>query len=100
MKRSRLSPVGKRKLAARPAEREFRHALQLRSGNWCEVATPACPPHRHEGCDPHHLWTSDRDRGIHDPERGLWVCRLGHDWIGLHPALAREWGWYKRDGDR
>jgi hypothetical protein len=95
----RLSKVGARKLRARPDEAAFRAALQRRSHGFCEVSTPACPPHRHEGHDPHHIFTSDRAKGIHDPDRGLWVCRLGHDWIGLHPALAREQGWAKRDGD-
>lgn len=75
----------------------FREVLRERSGGGCEVETPACPPYPHHGCDPHHLNHADRDRGVHDPERGLWVCRAGHDWIEQHPELAREAGWLMHD---
>ena len=93
LKRSRLNPVGKKaKREARDLAR-FRLALHLRSGGFCEAHTPACPPGRHEGCDPHHLCHADRDRGLHLPSRGLWVCRPGHDWIETHPALSYEAGW-------
>jgi len=94
----RLAPVGARKRRTLAAEAAFREALRERSGGMCEVSTPACPPGPHPGCDPHHRCHADRDRGVHDPERGLWACRLGHDWIETHPAESYAVGWLLRDG--
>lgn len=79
----------------------FREALRERSGGECEG--PASVPHdqrgRHFGCDPHHLFPSDRACGVHDPERGLWVCRTLHDWIDANPHLAEDLGLLRPYGD-
>ena len=95
--RKRIAREGAKAKRERPAIDAFRQALKLRAHGFCEVQTPACPTWRHEGCDPHHLCHADRDRGVHEPERGLWVCRAGHDWIETHPELAYEAGWLLRD---
>ena len=98
LKRSRLNPVGKKANREASDLARFRLALHLRSGGFCEARTPACPPGVHEGCDPHHLSHADRDRGVHLPERGLLVCRQGHDFIEQHPAWSYEQGYLLRDG--
>lgn len=84
-----------RKLQAREDLRRFRAALEARV--WCEAAgsyahgRPICGTlDRHEGTDAHHLWPEDRDRGVHDPDRGLWICRTAHQWAHANPAMAAE----------
>jgi len=47
----------------------------------------------HPGVDPHHVDPKDRARGVHDPERGLWICRRAHDFVHhQEPRLARQIG--------
>lgn len=75
----------------------FRAALRGR--HWCEGNTPDCPPGRHPGTDPHHVWPSDRDRGVHNPARGLLLCRAAHDWAHDHPDQARPLRLLLQDGD-
>jgi hypothetical protein len=77
----------------------FRHELKYRSGGECEVDNPtACgTSQRHRGVHAHHVWPEDRDGGVHDPERGLWVCVRAHDYIHDHPALSAEFGWLRPD---
>lgn len=91
-----LRSRGRKADREKPALDAFREALRARSGGLCEVRTPACPLGPHFGCDPHHRCHADRDRGVHDPERGLWVCRVGHDWIETHPAESYRAGWLIR----
>lgn len=95
--RGGLPKVGASKRRQKAAEARFRRALQDRSGGWCEILSPACPAGAHAGVDPHHLCHADRDRGVHDPARGLWVCRAAHDWIETHPQESYRLGWLIRD---
>jgi hypothetical protein len=74
----------------------FRLALHVRSGGFCEAHTPACPPGRHEGVHCHHIAPSDRRRGVHDPERGLFCCLKAHHHIHANPAESYENGWLLR----
>lgn len=96
--RRRLPAVGAKTRREAAALADLRTAVHQRSGGWCEVATPACPLHRHPASDVHHVWTSDRDRGVHDPDRALHVCRPAHDWIGRYPNEAEARGWAARAG--
>lgn len=122
--RKPLPKVGPAKRRTLAAERAAKAALVARSGGRCEAfGIRYTVPHvtvateddllmdvpvlvevcgqttAHPGLDPHHLWTSDRDRNVHDPARMLFVCRAAHNWIDAHPDAARELGLYKRDGD-
>lgn len=106
LKRGKALRRGKRlKPKGAKAEREdddlyhFREGLRARSGGWCEIRTPACPRGDHPGGHPHHRWPSDRDCGLHDMTRGIWVCPRGHDWIHAHSKFARILGWLRRAGD-
>lgn len=90
--RKPLPKEGRKAERERSAVASFRAEVRRRAGGWCEGATPACPPHRHAGAHAHHVWPSDRDRGVHDPERGKLLCAAGHDWTHAHPAEAERRG--------
>lgn len=92
-----LPSVGARKRRTLAAEAEFRRAVKVRAHGFCELQTPACLPFRHEGHHAHHIAPSDRDRGVHDPERGLFACFPGHAWVHRHPEQSYERGWLLRD---
>ena len=106
MKRSaplrRRTPLRSR---GRKAEREAdvwnatKLAVHVRSGGFCEAATPSCKPGLHEGSDCHHRWSSDRDAGRHDPDRCVLLCRPSHLWVHANPSVARLDGLLMRDGD-
>ena len=98
-RRTPLRQKGRRVLREEAARKAFREALAYRSGGMCEVSTPACPPGPHRGHDGHHLCHADKASGVHLPSRGLWVCRLGHDWIEQHPAESYARGWLIRASD-
>lgn len=74
----------------------FRKGVLERAGGRCELATPDCPPGAHAGAHAHHVFAGDRDRGAHDPARGLWCCAAGHGWVHTHPEMAYELGWLGR----
>lgn len=88
---------------------EFARQLEDRSEGWCEaterlrivapeLALKVCTTGiLHKGTDPHHLFPEDRDRGVHDPSRGLWLCRHAHDWAHDHPRLAKSYGLLRPD---
>lgn len=110
---------GRKAQRERPALDRFRETLRARNDGYCEGPNGATivvdgqrryvdVPHanvwttpgtigRHPGCDPHHLFPEDRDRGVHDPARGLWLCRPCHDWIDAHPAWAHQLGLLRPD---
>lgn len=96
MKRSPIRSRSAKAKANQPALDAFRTALRERSGGACEANTPACPWLRHEGHHAHHRSISDRRIGVHDPERGLWVCHLGHSYIHANPAASYDAGWLLR----
>lgn len=94
--RRALPKIGRKARREAPDIASFRAAVKYRAGGWCETPTPACPPGRHEGAHAHHVWPSDRDRGIHDPARGLYVCFAAHRWIHAHTGAAQAHGWLGR----
>lgn len=51
-----------------------------------------CPPRPHLGGELHHLWASDRDRGLHDPARCVWLCSVAHLWVDREPSEASRAG--------
>lgn len=99
MKRGgRIRQQGAKANRERPALDAFRTAIAQRSRGLCELGTLACPPGPHPAAHAHHLAPSDRDRGIHDPDRGLAACARGHAYVHANPAEAYERGWLIRDG--
>lgn len=101
----RPNPRGAKAEREQPALDAFRDALDARSRGWCqcfevrgEDGTPICGTiFRHTGTDPHHIHPSDRDRGVHDPDRGLFICRTAHraihdnvEWAYAHGLLGRS----------
>lgn len=108
--RRRIRARGKKALRTAGDERAFRSALQHRSMGYCEatervanladfrvVHTVCGTGILHAGTDPHHLWPEDRRRGLHDPERGVWLCRRAHEWVHANPRRARELGLLRPD---
>lgn len=87
-----LRKVGRKALREVAALHEFRQKVRANAGGMCQGHTPWCRPGRHEGTDAHHLAPSDRDRGNHDPARGVLLCRSGHAWAHQHPAEAYACG--------
>lgn len=94
-----LRRVGKRQARERSSLDQARQ--RVRGRVWCEawgVNVPGtlleyvCAETLHEGSDCHHVWPSDRDRGVHDPDRMLFLCRDAHRWVHDHPRLAGELG--------
>lgn len=99
LKRSgRLASVGRRKARTLAAERQFRQQVRINAGGLCQIHSPACPPGRHDGHHAHHCAPSDRDRGVHDPARGLWLCFPAHAFVHREPAISYQNGWLLRDG--
>lgn len=99
-RKTRLNQVGAKARREAPSLAEFRRAVRERAGGLCELAPPACSASRHDGYMAHHRCPPDRDRGIHDPGRGLWTCGEGHSWVHDHPAVSYEHGWLLRDRTR
>jgi hypothetical protein len=94
--RKPIAAVGRKTTREADALDAFRAGVQGRSGGRCELGAPACDPDPHGGGAAHHVWPSDRDRGVHDPERGLWACWQGHAWVHDHPTEAERRGWLGR----
>ena len=76
----------------------FRAAVKARSRGRCELGAPACSDEPHPGAHAHHRFPEDRDRGVHDPDRGWFCCPAGHAWVHAHPEAAAERGWLRGDG--
>ena len=74
----------------------FRKAVIARADGWCEIASGGCTPGPHPGRHAHHVWPSDRDAGLHDPTRGLWLCAGGHAYVHAHPQESYARGWLGR----
>lgn len=107
-KRKPIPKVGAKTRREKEDLDRFRAMLKARSGGRCEgplglvVTEPdgtvrvIVVPHDHEwnrvaghlGRDPHHLFPEDRDCGLHDPTRGMWLCRPSHNWVDDHPRDA------------
>jgi hypothetical protein len=85
-------------------EDERRFSAILRDRGWCEAAgltydgEAVCSVRwPHAGSDPHHVWPEDRDRGVHDPARGKFLCRAAHDWVHANPRRAKTLGLLRPD---
>lgn len=114
MKRSglpkRKKPIrrfGKKAEREREALAQMHADLRDRSKGLCEMTTliPNAPDVRQELCgvlgphtghDAHHLWPSDRDRGVHSAKRALWLCHYSHMRIHANPKLAESYGLLRR----
>jgi lysophospholipase L1-like esterase len=46
----------------------------------------------HAGDGAHHVFPEDRDAGVHDPARMLFLCETGHRWSHGHPTAAAALG--------
>jgi hypothetical protein len=95
LKRTAMRPRGPKAEARARELALFALALHARSGGFCEVSTPACPPGRHEGHHAHHIRLRSQGGG-HDPANGLLVCAASHRWIHDHPAISYANGWLER----
>lgn len=88
-------PIARR---GRKAKREasaiarFRREVRARAAGWCEawdLKWPSiCDARQHLGDTAHHVWPEDRDRGVHEARRGVWLCAPAHRWVHEHPADA------------
>jgi len=95
--RKRLRRIGRKGLREREALARFRHDVAERAGGMCEArgerySVLICRPHEHYGTQAHHIWPEDRDKGVHDPERGLWLCWDAHRYVHEHPDEAKLLG--------
>lgn len=100
VKRSPLRSVGAKAKRERPALDAAREVVRER--RWCEAGwitdlrtgTAVCGGRRvaHEGAHVHHVWPEDRDRGVHDPDRMLYLCPTSHAWAHANPSAAAEVG--------
>lgn len=91
----RLAAVGRKARREAPALREFRRVIRERSGGACEIrVSPYCSGRMDHA---HHCCPADRDRGVHDPERGLGLCAACHAHVHAHPERSYRWGHLIRD---
>lgn len=111
---ARLSKTGKRVQRERADLDNARAAVKARSRGICEAAFErineregsedahfVCGTWKtHQGAHAHHVWIADRDRGVHDQDRMLWLCDASHAYAHAHPARARELRLLLKDGDR
>ena len=93
MKRSPIRRVGAKSRRERPALDAARAVVRER--RWCEAGgivrdgRSICGPvGLHHGAHVHHVWPEDRDRGVHDPDRMLYLCPTAHAWAHANPAAA------------
>lgn len=96
MKRSRIKPMSDKRRIENQRRREL---LYEAFGQFprCALCEPLQAHGIHTGCNG---WADDADEilrrsaggSIVDVENIRPVGRLCHDWIGNHPAAAREWG--------
>lgn len=89
-----LPKVGAKAKREQAALDAFRASVRERAEGLCEVGWwPVC---LRQGNQAHHRAPSDRDRGIHDPERGLWVCGPCHNHAHANPEVSYAKGWLVR----
>ena len=85
MKRSRLKPIGKRKLAEMDELREFSRAVLERANHLCERCFSG------HGLHAHHRLPKSRG-GTNEPENGVCFCWRCHDLCHSHAVFDRdEW---------
>ena len=105
MKRTPLRRVGAKTHRERPALDAAREIVRARV--YCQAGglsdlegLPVCGPrfglpylwNVHPGDHAHHVWPEDRDRGVHDPDRMLYLCPTAHGWTHDHPLAAKALG--------
>ena len=101
--RRRLPPTGRKAKREQSELDTFRAEVKARAQGWCEaqtvgaltttMAVEVCgTSFRHPGRHCHHVWPEDRDRGVHDPDRGLFLCAAAHGWAHTHPEQAAMLG--------
>lgn len=100
--RKQIAKVGPKALREAGALARFRRQVKARAGGACEAPFGVYAPdgrwihvdhdyssHGHPGTQSHHLFPEDHDRGVHDPDRGLYLCDRSHRWSHLHPEDAK-----------
>lgn len=97
-----MEPKARRRLRQRGAKtrRESqaliraRREIQERSAGLCEARKLGICGARvqHLGAHAHHVHPEDRDRGVHDPKRMLWLCPQAHAYAHNNPAKAKDLG--------
>jgi hypothetical protein len=50
---------------------------------------PGC---KRVACDPHHIIPRRARATRNDPNNGIALCRLHHDWVEQHPKEAKKMG--------
>lgn len=116
-----LPRVGRRGRVSAAGLNPAREAVKARSGGRCEcwlaftlngpaqmgdrdvrlpaggfVDTLLCETlAEHAGEHAHHVWPEDRDRGVHDPARIVWICAASHARIHANPNTARALGFLR-----
>lgn len=102
--RKPLAVRGRKAKREEEALARFRRDLQNRSGGWCEAVErravdgdPVCSVFAHAGEHAHHVWPEDRDAGIHEADRGLYLCARAHAWAHAHPWEAALAGLLRPD---
>lgn len=75
----------------------FRLEVEGRAGGLCDARFVVkdeggyvCAGSKHAGEHAHHLFPEDRDCGVHDADRALWLCPEAHRWIHDNPAAAQK----------
>lgn len=100
--RKAIPKVGRKAKREEAALAAFRHDVKQRAGGYCEApwsgtradGTLILVAHSHtsephNGAHSHHVWPEDHDRGVHDPDRGLYLCAASHSWSHLNPDDAK-----------
>lgn len=104
-RRNPIAQTGRKAWREGPALAQFRGVLRERSGGRCEAVSsvrprtgqPVCSNTPHPGDHAHHCFPEDRDAGIHDPDRGLFLCAASHEWAHSFPADAKVAGLLRPD---
>lgn len=98
-RRKGLRREGARGRRNREAMSAVRPVLLERSGGRCEADgfSPYCTG---VGAHAHHIWPSDRDRGLHDPDRMALVCAPCHEHIHRYPGAAGPRGLLKKSWEQ
>lgn len=99
--RKALPKIGPKALREKAALKLFRRAVKANALGQCQAPFGEYAPDGrwihvehsaswllHPGAHCHHVWPEDHDRGVHDPERGLYLCAGAHRWVHLNPADA------------
>lgn len=94
-----LPSVGRKRIREQVALDAFRLEVKERARGQCEATALfapdggyVCDGRLHPGTQAHHVFPSDRDRGVHDADRGRWLCDVAHSFVHSHPDVARTLG--------